>query len=183
MRSAHRSSVSGDPRHRRLRRGRVRCAAQVRHDHALPGRLRERAGRLPRPSSLGRADRDGRELRARTARGRGVVVRGERLPLVVRRHLQPDATLERDRAQLGTTKFVRRVEALRKQLEVEPLGSDFPQSYARVRAHLESAGLKIGDRDTIIAAHALAVRATLVTRNIREFARVPGLVVENWQAD
>jgi len=104
-----------------------------------------------------------------------------RLSVMVMAELEFGA--EKARAQLGTTKFVRRVEALRKQLEVEPLGSDFPQSYARVRAHLESAGLKIGDRDTIIAAHALAVRATLVTRNIREFARVPGLVVENWQAD
>ena len=104
-----------------------------------------------------------------------------RLSVMVMAELEFGA--EKARAQLGTTKFVRRVEALRKQLEVEPLGSDFPQSYARVRAHLESTGLKIGDRDTIIAAHALAVRATLVTRNIREFARVPGLVVENWQAD
>jgi tRNA(fMet)-specific endonuclease VapC len=102
-----------------------------------------------------------------------------RLSVMVMAELEFGA--EKARAQLGTTKFVRRVEVLRKQLEVEPLGSDFPQSYARVRAHLESTGLKIGDRDTIIAAHALAVRATLVTRNIREFARVPGLVVENWQ--
>jgi tRNA(fMet)-specific endonuclease VapC len=102
-----------------------------------------------------------------------------RLSVMVMAELEFGA--EKARAQLGTTKFVRRVEVLRKQLEVEPLGSDFPQSYARVRAHLESTDLKIGDRDTIIAAHALAVRATLVTRNIREFARVPGLVVENWQ--
>jgi tRNA(fMet)-specific endonuclease VapC len=102
-----------------------------------------------------------------------------RLSVMVMAELEFGA--EKARAQLGTTKFVRRVEALRKQLEVEPLGADFPQSYARVRAGLESAGLKIGDRDTIIAAHALAVRATLVTRNIREFGRVPGLVVENWE--
>jgi tRNA(fMet)-specific endonuclease VapC len=101
-----------------------------------------------------------------------------RLSVMVMAELEFGA--EKARAQLGTTKFVRRVEMLRKQLEIEPLGPDFPRSYARVRAHLESAGRKIGDRDTIIAAHALAVRATLVTRNIREFARVPGLVVENW---
>jgi tRNA(fMet)-specific endonuclease VapC len=104
-----------------------------------------------------------------------------RLSVMVMAELEFGA--EKARVQLGLTKFVRRVEALRKQLEVEPLGPDFSQSYARVRAHLEATGLKIGDRDTIIAAHALAVRATLVTRNVREFARVPGLVVENWQAD
>ena len=104
-----------------------------------------------------------------------------RLSVMVMAELEFGA--EKARVQLGMTKFVRRVEALRQQLEVEPLGPDFPQSYARVRAHLEATGLKIGDRDTIIAAHALAVRATLVTRNVREFARVPGLVVENWQMD
>ncbi len=104
-----------------------------------------------------------------------------RLSVMVMAELEFGA--EKARAQLGVTKFVRRVEALRKQIEVEPLGPDFPSSYARVRAHLEATGLKIGDRDTIIAAHALALRATLVTRNMREFARVPSLIVENWQTD
>lgn len=104
-----------------------------------------------------------------------------RLSVMVMAELEFGA--EKARVQLGMTKFVRRVEALRQQFEVEALGPGFPQSYARVRAHLEATGLKIGDRDTIIAAHALAVRATLVTRNVREFARVPGLVVENWQVD
>jgi len=34
--------------------------------------------------------------------------------------------------------------------------------------------------DTLIAAHALALRVTLVTSNTKEFQRVPGLVLENW---
>jgi tRNA(fMet)-specific endonuclease VapC len=38
----------------------------------------------------------------------------------------------------------------------------------------------ICDTDKLIAAHALALRATLVTNDTREFARVPGLKVENW---
>jgi tRNA(fMet)-specific endonuclease VapC len=88
---------------------------------------------------------------------------------------------EKARLQLGTTRFVRRVELLRAQLEVEPLGPEFPRRYARVRAQLESAGHKIGDRDTIIATHALILGATLVTRNRDEFSRVPGLPVENWE--
>ena len=88
---------------------------------------------------------------------------------------------EKARLQLGTTKFVRRVDTLRAQLEVVPLGADFPRSYARVRAMLELGGHKIGDRDTIIAAHALSLGATLVTRNQREFSRVTGLLVENWE--
>ena len=89
---------------------------------------------------------------------------------------------EKIRARLGDTKFARRVETLRKQIEIEPLGEDFPDHYAKVRARLESAGWKIGDRDTIIAAHALALGAVMVTRNVDEFARVPGLKVENWEA-
>lgn len=88
---------------------------------------------------------------------------------------------EKARRQLGTTRFIRRVELLRSQLEVEPLGSEFPHEYARVRAQLESAGHKIGDRDTIIATHALLLGATLVTRNRDEFSRVPRLLVEDWE--
>lgn len=90
---------------------------------------------------------------------------------------------EKAKLQLGTTTFVRRVEALRNQLEVEPPGPAFPRNYARIRSRLEAAGCKIGDRDTLIAAHALTLGAVLVTRNGAEFLRVPGLTVENWQTD
>lgn len=54
--------------------------------------------------------------------------------------------------------------------------------YGRIRAHLESKGIGIGALDTLIAAHALAANLTLVTRNEREFRRVPGLHVVNWDA-
>ena len=104
-----------------------------------------------------------------------------RLSVMVMAELEFGA--EKARAQLGTTKFVRRLESLRGQFEVAPLGADFPPIYARVRAVLESAGRKIGDRDTIIAAHALALDATLVTRNDAAFSRVSGLKVENWETD
>lgn len=49
-----------------------------------------------------------------------------------------------------------------------------------MRAGLERAGTPIGPLDTLIAAHALALGARLVTRNEREFARVPGPEVESW---
>jgi tRNA(fMet)-specific endonuclease VapC len=53
-------------------------------------------------------------------------------------------------------------------------------AYGAVRADLESRGEGIGPLDTLIAAHALAIGATLVTANLREFARVPGLKVVDW---
>lgn len=90
---------------------------------------------------------------------------------------------EKARAALGETIYARRVRELAAVLTPEPLGAQFAGHYARVRLHLETRGEKIGDRDTIIAAHALALGAVLITRNVAEFARVPGLKVENWQTD
>ncbi len=52
--------------------------------------------------------------------------------------------------------------------------------YGRIRAVLEKRGTPIGPLDTLIAAHALSLDLTLVTNNVREFERVPDLVVENW---
>jgi tRNA(fMet)-specific endonuclease VapC len=59
------------------------------------------------------------------------------------------------------------------------LNPDVVSHYAITRAHLERQGTPIGPNDTLIAAHALALGATLVTADA-EFARVPGLRVENW---
>ena len=52
--------------------------------------------------------------------------------------------------------------------------------YARLRTQLELAGTPIGPNDTWIAAEALHHKLVLVTDNVREFSRVPGLRVENW---
>lgn len=51
---------------------------------------------------------------------------------------------------------------------------------AGVRARLEGEGTPIGPLDTLIAGVALANQGTLVTRNTREYGRVPGLLLENW---
>ena len=53
-------------------------------------------------------------------------------------------------------------------------------AYGELRAELERRGTPIGSLDTMIAAHALSEKAPLVTNNTREFARVPGLRLENW---
>lgn len=55
--------------------------------------------------------------------------------------------------------------------------------YGRLRTQLERLGPPIGPLDTLIAAHALALGCTLVTNNLREFERVPGLPLENWAQD
>jgi tRNA(fMet)-specific endonuclease VapC len=52
--------------------------------------------------------------------------------------------------------------------------------YADVRLALERSGQRIGERDLLIAAHALALGRTVVTNNLGEFTRVPGLRCENW---
>lgn len=52
--------------------------------------------------------------------------------------------------------------------------------YGRIRAALEKKGTPIGPLDTLIAAHTLSLDLTLVTNNVREFERVPGLSIENW---
>jgi tRNA(fMet)-specific endonuclease VapC len=60
-------------------------------------------------------------------------------------------------------------------------GADGPaQRYGEVRSALESKGLGIGPNDLLIAAHALALSAVLVTNNTREFKRVKGLRCESW---
>ena len=53
---------------------------------------------------------------------------------------------------------------------------------AEIRAVLRRAGTPIGPYDNLIAGQALARDLTLVTRNIREFERVQGLRLENWEA-
>lgn len=65
-------------------------------------------------------------------------------------------------------------------LDVLPLDDTARVSYGRLRTALERRGQVIGAHDMLIAAHALAIGATLVTNNEREFRRVKGLKVENW---
>jgi tRNA(fMet)-specific endonuclease VapC len=80
----------------------------------------------------------------------------------------------------GSRALTTRIEQLLSNIRVEPMAADVDQHYAATRVALERRGQPIGSNDLLIAAHALALGATLVTHNLREFARVPGLKVENW---
>ena len=55
------------------------------------------------------------------------------------------------------------------------------QEYGRIRAYLENAGMPIGPYDLQIAAIALLHDLIVVTHNLREFERIPGLKVEDWE--
>jgi tRNA(fMet)-specific endonuclease VapC len=65
-------------------------------------------------------------------------------------------------------------------LMVADFDYDAAAAYGEIRATLENRGAAIGALDTLIAAHALSRDLTLVTNNRREFARVPGLRIEDW---
>ena len=66
------------------------------------------------------------------------------------------------------------------RFEIAAFDEHAAAAYGPLRAALESGGTPIGPLDTLIAAHALQLSATLVTNNVREFGRVPKLRVENW---
>jgi tRNA(fMet)-specific endonuclease VapC len=73
-----------------------------------------------------------------------------------------------------------KIEEILEFIPVMPFTTPADEHYGHIRAALERAGTPIGANDLLIAAHALALGCTLVTDNEREFARVPGLSIENW---
>jgi tRNA(fMet)-specific endonuclease VapC len=52
--------------------------------------------------------------------------------------------------------------------------------FGRIGSILAERGTPIGDFDVLIASHAVALRCTLVTNNVRHFSKVPGLALDNW---
>jgi tRNA(fMet)-specific endonuclease VapC len=89
----------------------------------------------------------------------------------------------------GAERSTRKAEVLRKlaglvlQVAVHyPAGPAVCRHYAEQATRLKLAGTPIGGNDLWIASHALADGATLVTNDTAEFARITGLVIENWAA-
>jgi len=73
-------------------------------------------------------------------------------------------------------------DALLESFQISPFDATAARLYGPIRADLERRGLLIGPYDLMIAAHAQALGAVLVTDNIGEFKRVEGLTSENWLA-
>jgi tRNA(fMet)-specific endonuclease VapC len=84
-----------------------------------------------------------------------------------------DVSPRRDKDETGLSDFLQYMQVL-----------DFPvaaaRDYGEIRGHLHRSGSMIGGNDLLIAAHARCLGLTLVTNNMREFSRVPGLKTENW---
>ena len=74
------------------------------------------------------------------------------------------------------------IEALAAAIPVLTPDLAIADHYGEIRAHLAAAGTPIGSNDLFIAAHARSRGLTLVTHNLREFARVPGLKTADWLA-
>lgn len=72
------------------------------------------------------------------------------------------------------------IEALLERHELIGVTEEVAGAYARIRAALEKRGATIGENDLWIAATAVAHSATVVTNNMAEFSRVPGLTIEDW---
>lgn len=92
------------------------------------------------------------------------------------------AELEYGAAKTGVARHRARIDHLLASMIVEPFTLADTRCYGRLRTDLEHRGQMIGAIDALIAAHALRLGATVVTHNMREFVRVPGLKVEDWQS-
>lgn len=74
-----------------------------------------------------------------------------------------------------------KVSAFLEAVHVLPYDRDSALAAAKIRAELEAAGLVIGPYDLLLAGQAIALGLVLVTRNQKEFQRVAGLQLENWE--
>jgi len=73
------------------------------------------------------------------------------------------------------------LERLFDRFDCLPFDDQAAEAYGRIRAQLASQGTPVGPNDLMIASIAIANNLTLVTHNTREFGRVEGLRVEDWE--
>jgi tRNA(fMet)-specific endonuclease VapC len=97
------------------------------------------------------------------------------VPAMVRAELLLGVMKSRNPARVGEL-----VETFLAPFELLPFDRAAAGHYAEIRHHLESVGHPIGPNDLVIAAIARSRNLTLITHNRSEFARVPGLAIEDW---
>lgn len=85
-------------------------------------------------------------------------------------------------AKSGSSRLLEAVEDLLGEIHILPFDVPADAEYGGIRAKLEATGTPIGSNDLLIASHAYAIGATIVTANASEFKRIRGLKVENWLA-
>jgi tRNA(fMet)-specific endonuclease VapC len=85
-------------------------------------------------------------------------------------------------AKSGSKRLLEAVENLLGEISVLAFDVPADADYGGIRVKLEAGGKPIGGNDLLIAAHAHATGATIVTANTDEFKRIRGLKVENWLA-
>lgn len=80
----------------------------------------------------------------------------------------------------GSRKLHQLIDAFASGVTVAAFDAAAAAEFGRIGSLLASRGTPIGEFDVLLAAHAVALRCTLVTNNVRHFSKVPGLAVENW---
>jgi tRNA(fMet)-specific endonuclease VapC len=85
-------------------------------------------------------------------------------------------------AKSGSRRLIQAVEELLSEIDILPFDVPADAAYGMIRTALEVSGQPIGGNDLLIAAHAQAIAATVVTANEGELKRIRGLKVENWLA-
>jgi tRNA(fMet)-specific endonuclease VapC len=80
----------------------------------------------------------------------------------------------------GARKLHVLIDAFTSAVEVAPFDEAAAREFGRIGDLLAERGTPIGEFDVLIAAHAVALRCTLVTNNVRHFSKVSGLALENW---
>ena len=80
----------------------------------------------------------------------------------------------------GSRKLHGLIDTFASAVEVVSFDGAAAVEFGRIGSRLAERGTPIGDFDVLIAAHAVALRCTLVTNNVRHFSKVAGLSVEDW---
>jgi tRNA(fMet)-specific endonuclease VapC len=90
------------------------------------------------------------------------------------------AELRSAAARKAQPQLEEQLERVLRAIEVAPFEPPGDVVYGALRARLEEIGHPIGANDLFVAAHALALRCTLVTDNERDFSPIKALPIENW---